>query len=554
MSKNRTEQPNIASSKIDVLEIDEIFVFGSNLAGHHKGGAARAANMKFGAEWGVGVGLTGHAYAIPTMQGGVETIKPYVDEFIEFAKAHSELKFLVTRIGCGIAGFKDEQIAPLFQKALSVFNIYLPKEFYDIIVAPYLAHCFYYGKNVPENCGAHVGHMYEECWVRFHFNEYDYLLNETLYYIRNGLGDFCADDGVPISMKAILYNRFCHWGWAETPDTFRRWYESIDYTNVKATERNNNRRPMAEYNPLLIGAVIGDIVGSIYEFNPHKSKDINLQDSSMEYTDDTIMTIAVADWILNDKKHTKKGLVARMQKWGRRYPNPMGAYGGMFSQWLSSDNPKPYNSWGNGAAMRVAAVGFAFQTLDETLKVAKKSAEVTHNHPEGIKGAQATAAAIFMARTGGTKEEIRRYISETFGYDMNRTCDDIRPTYCFDGSCQGTVPESIIAFLDSKDYEDALRLCISLGGDADTMGTITGAIAGAYYHQIPYDLYEFGVKKLPGGKTPEPFEGKESEEDIIDIINKFDNEYAHDVSFRWKNPEYDADNLIRKVKSGEIFI
>ena len=554
MSKNRTEQPNIASSKIDVLEIDEIFVFGSNLAGHHKGGAARAANMKFGAEWGVGVGLTGHAYAIPTMQGGVGTIKPYVDEFIEFAKAHSELKFLVTRIGCGIAGFKDEQIAPLFQKALSVFNIYLPKEFYEIIVAPYLAHCFYYGKNVPENCGAHVGHMYEECWVRFHFNEYDYLLNETLYYIRNGLGDFCADDGVPISMKAILYNRFCHWGWAETPDTFRRWYESIDYTNVKATERNNNRRPMAEYNPLLIGAVIGDIVGSIYEFNPHKSKDINLQDSSMEYTDDTIMTIAVADWILNDKKHTKKGLVARMQKWGRRYPNPMGAYGGMFSQWLSSDNPKPYNSWGNGAAMRVAAVGFAFQTLDETLKVAKKSAEVTHNHPEGIKGAQATAAAIFMARTGGTKEEIRRYISETFGYDMNRTCDDIRPTYCFDGSCQGTVPESIIAFLDSKDYEDALRLCISLGGDADTMGTITGAIAGAYYHQIPYDLYEFGVKKLPGGKTPEPFEGKESEEDIIDIINKFDNEYAHDVSFRWKNPEYDADNLIRKVKSGEIFI
>lgn len=554
MSKNRTEQPNIASSKIYVLEKDEIFVFGSNLAGHHKGGAARAANMKFGAEWGVGVGLTGHAYAIPTMQGGVGTIKPYVDEFIEFAKAHSELKFLVTRIGCGIAGFKDEQIAPLFQKALSVFNIYLPKEFYDIIVAPYLAHCFYYGKNVPEDCGAHVGHMYEECWVRFHFDEYDYLLNETLYYIRNGLGDFCADDGVPISMKAILYNRFCHWGWAETPDTFRRWYESIDYTNVKATERNNNRRPMAEYNPLLIGAVIGDIVGSIYEFNPHKSKDINLQDSSMEYTDDTIMTIAVADWILNDKKHTKKGLVARMQKWGRRYPNPMGAYGGMFSQWLSSDNPKPYNSWGNGAAMRVAAVGFAFQTLDETLKVAKKSAEVTHNHPEGIKGAQATAAAIFMARTGGTKEEIRRYISETFGYDMNRTCDDIRPTYCFDGSCQGTVPESIIAFLDSKDYEDALRLCISLGGDADTMGTITGAIAGAYYHQIPYDLYEFGVKKLPGGKTPEPFEGKESEEDIIDIINKFDNEYAHDVSFRWKNPEYDADNLIRKVKSGEIFI
>lgn len=540
MSKNRTEQPNIASGKIDVLEKDEIFVFGSNLAGQHKGGAAKAAHLKFGAEWGVGVGLTGQAYAIPTMQGGVETIKPYVDEFIEFAKVHTDLKFLVTRIGCGIAGFKDEEIAPLFKKAMSVYNIFLPKEFYDIIVAPYLAHCFYYGKNVPEDCGAHVGHMYEENWVRFHFDDSDYLLNETLFYIKEGLGDFHANDGVPISMKAILYNRFCHWGWAETPDTFRRWYESIDYTNVKATDRNNNRRPRAVYNPLLIGAIIGDIAGSIYEFNPHKSKDINLQNKDMEYTDDTIMTIAVADWILNDKKLTKKGLVARMQQWGRKYPNPMGAYGGMFSQWLFSNNPKPYNSWGNGAAMRVAAVGFAFSSLEETLKVAQKSAEVTHNHPEGIKGAQATAAAIFMARTGSTKEEIRRYISENFGYDMNRTCDDIRPTYSFDGSCQGTVPESIIAFLDSKDYEDAIRLCISLGGDADTMGAITGAIAGAYYHKMPYDLYEFALNKLP--------------DDIKGIIKQFDSEHARNVSYTWRNPNYNTDDLIRKVKSGEIFI
>lgn len=540
MSKNRTEQPNIASGKIDVLEKDEIFVFGSNLAGQHKGGAAKAAHLKFGAEWGVGVGLTGQAYAIPTMQGGVETIKPYVDEFIEFAKVHTDLKFLVTRIGCGIAGFKDEEIAPLFKKAMSVYNIFLPKEFYDIIVAPYLAHCFYYGKNVPEDCGAHVGHMYEENWVRFHFDDSDYLLNETLFYIKEGLGDFHANDGVPISMKAILYNRFCHWGWAETPDTFRRWYESIDYTNVKATDRNNNRRPRAVYNPLLIGAIIGDIAGSIYEFNPHKSKDINLQNKDMEYTDDTIMTIVVADWILNDKKLTKKGLVARMQQWGRKYPNPMGAYGGMFSQWLFSNNPKPYNSQGNGAAMRVAAVGFAFSSLEETLKVAQKSAEVTHNHPEGIKGAQATAAAIFMARTGSTKEEIRRYISENFGYDMNRTCDDIRPTYSFDGSCQGTVPESIIAFLDSKDYEDAIRLCISLGGDADTMGAITGAIAGAYYHKMPYDLYEFALNKLP--------------DDIKGIIKQFDSEHARNVSYTWRNPNYNTDDLIRKVKSGEIFI
>ena len=254
------------------------------------------------------------------------------------------------------------------------------------------------------------------------------------------------------------------------------------------------------YCPMLMGAILGDIAGSIYEFDPHKSTDINLQDKRMDYTDDTIMTIAVADWILNDKRHTKNGLVERMQQWGRRYPHPMGAYGNMFSQWLRSDNPMPYNSWGNGSAMRVSAVGFAFDTLEETMNVAKKCAEVTHNHPEGIKGAQATAAAIFMARTGSTKKEIRRFITDTFGYNLDRSCDDIRPTYGFDGSCQGTVPESIIAFLDSKDYEDALRLCISLGGDADTMGAITGAIAGAYYNKMPYALYEFGMEKLPKDK------------------------------------------------------
>lgn len=540
MSKNRTEQPRIASSRIDTLEKDEIFVFGSNLAGHHMGGAARVANNNFGAEWGVGVGLTGQCYAIPTMQGGVETIKPYVDEFIEFAKAHSDLKFLVTRIGCGIAGFKDKDIAPLFKKAIPVCNIYLPQEFYNIIVEPYLKHCFYYGKNIPEDCGAHVGHMYEENWVQFHFNDDDFLLNETINYIRAGLGDFCADDGVPMSMKAILFNRFCHWGYCETPDTFREWYGNIDYTNVERKNDTPHKKPRIHYVPLLMGAILGDIAGSIYEFCPCKSTNIDLQDGKMDYTDDTIMTIAVAEWILNDIKHTKKGLIACLQHWGRKYPNPMGAYGNMFSQWLRSDSPKPYNSWGNGSAMRISAVGFAFSTLDETLEVAKICAEVTHNHPEGIKGAQATAAAIFMARTGCTKDEIRQYISRTFGYNLNRTCDDIRPTYGFDGSCQGTVPESIIAFLDSKDYEDALRLCISLGGDADTMGAITGAIAGAYYNTIPNTLYGFGMEKLP--------------DDIKHLINEFEHKFKHAVSWMWRDVEYDPEKLIRKVKSGEIFI
>ena len=212
MTINRTYCPNIASSRIDKLEQDEIFVFGSNLDGHHIGGAAKVANIKFGAVWGVCVGMTGKTYAIPTMQGGVESIRPYVDQFIEFAKRHTDFHFLVTRIGCGIAGFKDEEIAPLLKQALGVKNVYLPKEFYDILMAPYLERRFYYGKNIPEDCGAEAGHKYEECWVRFHFNENDYLKNETMSYIKEGLGDFCAEDGVPISMKAILYNRFCHWG------------------------------------------------------------------------------------------------------------------------------------------------------------------------------------------------------------------------------------------------------------------------------------------------------------------------------------------------------
>ena len=541
MSKNRTEQPNIASDRIDKLEKDEIFVFGSNLAGHHMGGAARVAHMKFGAEWGIGVGLTGQSYAIPTMQGGVETIKPYVNQFIEFAKSQPDMKFLVTRIGCGIAGFKDEEIAPLFKKAVAVGNIYLPRKFYNVLIAPYLKRCFYYGKNIPEDCGAQVGHTYERCWVRFHFDSEEYLLNDTLNYIREGLGDFYANDGVPISMKAILYNRLQHWGGGhETPDSFRRWYESLDYTNVTRKANSPKKDPENTYCPLLMGAILGDIAGSIYEFAPHKSTDIVLQNKRMSYTDDTIMTIAVADWIMNDKLHTKKGLVARMQMWGRKYPHPIGAYGNMFSQWLRDDNPKPYNSWGNGSAMRVSAVGFAFNTLEETLKMAKKCAEVTHNHPEGIKGAQATAAAIFMARTGCTKATIRHYISETFGYNLDRTCDDIRPTYGFDGSCQGTVPESIIAFLDSKDYEDALRLCISLGGDADTMGAITGAIAGAYYNKMPYTLCEFGTDKLP--------------DDIKDIVMQFDSNYGWMVSCKWRNAEFDAAELMRRVKSGELFI
>ena len=197
---------------------------------------------------------------------------------------------------------------------------------------------------------------------------------------------------------------------------------------------------------------------------------------------------------------------------GSIYEFSMGSYGGNFGAWLDSSHPRPYGSWGNGSAMRCSAVGFASKTLEETLEAAKVSAEVTHSHPEGIKGAQATTAAIFMARHGASKDEIRQYITTEFGYDLNRTCDDIRPTYRFDGSCQGTVPESLIAFFDSKDYEDAIHLTVSLGGDADTMGAITGTVAIAYYKEMPDEIYDFTMSKLP--------------EDLKAIVMEFEKKYT----------------------------
>ena len=251
---------------------------------------------------------------------------------------------------------------------------------------------------------------------------------------------------------------------------------------------------------LLLGAIAGDIIGSVYEFSPCKSTDFPLFSENSDYTDDTVMTIANAVWLLSGNNLTRI-----MQYYGNRYPDA--GYGGMFYSWLYSHNPRPYNSWGNGSAMRVSSVGWAFDTLEETLEAAKQSAEITHNHPEGIKGAQATAACIFLARTGKSKEDIRKYIELKFGYNLSRTCDEIRPTYLFDESCQGTVPESIIAFLDSTDFENAIRLAVSLGGDADTMGAITGGIAEAYYGGVPEHIRKEVVKRLPN--------------EFIDVMQKF---------------------------------
>lgn len=248
---------------------------------------------------------------------------------------------------------------------------------------------------------------------------------------------------------------------------------------------------MKDKSVALMGAICGDIMGSPYEYWRTRTKkyDFNPFPPRAKFTDDTVMTIAVADWIMHG------GDLARvMQKWGQEYPNA--GFGGMFKKWLAEENPQPYNSFGNGSAMRVSAVGCAFDTLEETLEKAKESADVTHNHEEGVKGAQATAAAIFLARIGSSKEDIKSFISETFQYDLNRKCEDIRPKYKFDATCQGSVPESIICFLESKDYEDCVRLAISMGGDADSMGAIAGSIAAAYYGKITEDIVEKCWNKL----------------------------------------------------------
>ena len=228
----------------------------------------------------------------------------------------------------------------------------------------------------------------------------------------------------------------------------------------------------------MLGAIAGDIIGSVYEHHQIKTKDFPLFGPRCHFTDDTVLTVAVAQAILTGASYLKT-----VREFGRRYP--LAGYGGAFVRWLFSEDTRPYNSWGNGAAMRVSPVGFAFQEEDKVLKEAARTAEITHNHPEGIKGAQATALAVFLARTGQTKERIKSAIKDRFDYNLDRTVDRIRPLYSFDVSCQGTVPEAIIAFLDATSYEDAIRNAISLGGDSDTLACITGGIAEAFYGQVP---------------------------------------------------------------------
>ena len=263
----------------------------------------------------------------------------------------------------------------------------------------------------------------------------------------------------------------------------------------------------------MIGSIIGDIVGSVYEFTPNniKTKQFEFFNPNGSYTDDSILTFATADWLLHG------GEVAHYySKYGEKYPWPMGGYGGGFKLWLvrsiRQQDYRPYNSCGNGSAMRVGPVGWAFDTIEEILAKAKESAECTHNHPEGIKGAQATALAIMMARHGCDKNEIRSEIEKRFEYDLQFTCEQIRPTYTWGGTCQDSVPQAIVSFLDGEDYEDSIRNAISIGGDSDTIGCITGSIAEAYFG-VPADLRNSAMNYLP--------------EELQSIISEFENKFGN---------------------------
>ena len=259
----------------------------------------------------------------------------------------------------------------------------------------------------------------------------------------------------------------------------------------------------------MIGAIAGDIIGSFYERYQIKTKDFPLFHPRCCFTDDSVLTVAVAKAILSDRNYLKA-----VWEIGRMYPDA--GYGGSFIRWLRSNDPKPYNSWGNGSAMRVSPVGFAFDSEEVVLQEAERSAEISHNHPEGVKGAQATALAVFLARTTRNKSLIRKEVVDRFGYDLNRTVDDIRPFYGFDVSCQGTVPEAIISFLDSDSYEDAVRNAVSLGGDSDTLACISGGIAEAYYGPVSLRILNKVKECLP--------------EDLWSIAERFCNKYGTEDS------------------------
>ncbi len=245
----------------------------------------------------------------------------------------------------------------------------------------------------------------------------------------------------------------------------------ISINIVSLANQTNKSEPM-------LGAIIGDIIGSTYEFKNTDRYDFDPFPPGSSFTDDTVLTVAIADSIL-----TKRDYVETVREYALNYPGR--GYGGWFNQWIYMDNPQPYNSYGNGSAMRVSPIGWAFDSLGETLKEAEGSSAITHNHREGKKGAKVVAAAIFLARTGHDKKAIKKFIEKSYSYNLNRTLAEIKPFYTFNETCQKTVPEAIICFLESENFEDAVRKAIWLGGDSDTLACITGGIAEAFYGKVP---------------------------------------------------------------------
>lgn len=285
----------------------------------------------------------------------------------------------------------------------------------------------------------------------------------------------------------------------------------------------------------MYGAILGDMIGAPYEFDRgKKTKDFPLFVTTSQFTDDTVMTIAVAEALLGVAVDASDSaicdrLVSSMRRWGRKYP--YAGYGGRFSGWLRSKDPHPYGSYGNGSAMRVSAAGWLYPTLEETRRIARLTAEVTHNHPEGIKGAEATASAIFLSRNGGSKEEIKEYIVREFGYDLSRTCDEIRPAYRHFESCQKTVPEAITAFLEGNDFEDVIRTAVSIGGDCDTLTCIAGGIAEAFYG-VPEEMAAECRKRLPA--------------DMLAVLNQFtEKKLAAEPAFH--DPFLDENEIIEEA-------
>ena len=289
----------------------------------------------------------------------------------------------------------------------------------------------------------------------------------------------------------------------------------------------------------MYGAIIGDIIGSRFEFDRgNKSRDFKLFTRESDFTDDTVMTVAVAEALMDagpdaDEKIVKEAVIRSMKKWGKKYP--YAGYGARFISWVLTDDPEPYGSYGNGSGMRVSAAGWLYDSLERTREVARWTAEVSHNHPEGIKGAESVAAAIYLARTGASKDEISDYIEEEFGYDLSRTLDDIRPTYKHVEDCMRTMPEAFECFLEAESYEDCIRNVMYIGGDTDTLGAIAGAIAEAMWG-VPLSIIADAKEFVP--------------EDISEVVERF-----HSIVFKSGNDHEDifADNKFIKMAAERCY-